>query len=472
MLNLKDVTGVEASPISKSILENSLGSNNLKDSRAYSNYEFLLSTIKSGTFKAPSIIFASGDGTFFPKATAYQVDFYSANVLARDGYTNSWITTYGKNESYNLSYYDGSTLFKSLSVDPASGKAKVRSLEVRNGNLPTEAGFVQFLLGYNESASTNEDGKYRHNFRTRHSTEDNSENAIDIYLWDKDNDTAGAVGSKRVLSLYGTGSIEIVCGTEIFGPISIAIDTSADKLIEQDTLAQDGKGVIYFNENKNRFRYSENGGPFKYFGSGNGVSANESVGLSSCAPFSGLGGDINSPHAIGVYIFCEESIDIAGISTVVANVGLNTPDIAFAIYKPTLIEVNTASGVSTPMVGTSGITSMERIATGIISTARATNVNSTGMLDTPVTVKGWICIVLSNAPSTVMPEIYAAMNLSEMMSMESPTYHIPLQFIRDDIVYPNEPINSMWKASINSLFESDSHLLNKNVIPYIKLEIA
>lgn len=472
MLNLKDVTGVEASPISKSILENSLGSNNLKDSRAYSNYEFLLSTIKSGTFKAPSIIFASGDGTFFPKATAYQVDFYSANVLARDGYTNSWITTYGKNESYNLSYYDGSTLFKSLSIDPASGKAKVRSLEVRNGNLPTEAGFVQFLLGYNESASTNDEGKYRHNFRTRHSTEDNSENAIDVYLWDKDNDSAGAVGSKRVLSLYGTGSLEIVCGTEIFGPISIAIDTSADKLVEQNTLAQTGKGVIYYNEDKNKFRYSENGGPFKYFGSGSGVSSNESVGLSACFPFSALGGDINSPNAIGVYIFCEESVELAGISTVLANVGINTPDIAFAIYKPALIEVNTDSGVSTPMVGTSGVVSMGKVAEGIIATARATNVNSTGMLETPVAVKGWICVVLSNVPFTVMPDIYAAMNLSEMMSMASPSYHIPLQFIRDDIVLPNTPVNEMWKDTINSLYESDTHLLNKNVIPYIKLEIA
>jgi hypothetical protein len=152
MLNLKDVTGVESSPISKSILENSLGNSILKDSRAYANYEFLLSSIQNGSFKAPSVIFASGDGTFYPKNTAYQGDFYSANILARDGYTNSWMTSYGTDENFNLSYYDGSKLFKSLSIDPATGKGKIRSLEVRNGNLPGQAGFVQFLLGFNESA--------------------------------------------------------------------------------------------------------------------------------------------------------------------------------------------------------------------------------------------------------------------------------------------------------------------------------
>jgi hypothetical protein len=270
MLNLKDVTGVESSPISKSILENSLGNSILKDSRAYANYEFLLSSIQNGSFKAPSVIFASGDGTFYPKNTAYQGDFYSANILARDGYTNSWMTSYGTDENFNLSYYDGSKLFKSLSIDPATGKGKIRSLEVRNGNLPGQAGFVQFLLGFNESASTNDNGKYRHNFRTRHSTTSNSENAIDIFLWDYVNDSANAVGSRRVFSLYGTGSVEIVSGTQIFGPVSIAITTTGEKVIEQSTLAQTGKGVIYYNQSENKFRYSENGGLFKYLGGGSG----------------------------------------------------------------------------------------------------------------------------------------------------------------------------------------------------------
>jgi hypothetical protein len=469
MLNLKDVTGVESSPISKSILENSVGRNNLKDSRAYSNYEFLLSSVKSGAFKAPSIIFASGDGTFFPKNTAFQVDFYSANVLSRDGYNNSWITRYGTDESFGLSYYDGSTLFKSFNIDPASGKAKIRSVELRNGNLPKESGLVQLLLGYNESASTNETGNYRHNFRTRHSPTDNSENAIDVFLWDKNNDSIGAVGSRRVLSLYGTGSLEIVCGTEIFGPVLISIETPSDKTAEQNLLAQDGKGVIYYNESKNRFRYSENGGPFKYFGSGAGSSV-VSTTLGACAPFNGLGGSISAPNAIGAYFFSEEELQISGVSTVMANIGSNDSDIQFAIYQTTYISIN--SGTGFPMIGSSGNVTMTKVAQGTIPPSRSTNTYCVGLLDSAVAVKGWFCIVFSNTPLKSMQDIQASMNMSEMTSMADPTYHVPLQFIRNDIVNPNTGEETMWKDTINTLYESNSAILNKNIVPFIRLEIA
>lgn len=469
MLNLKDVTGVESSPISKSILENSLGNSILKDSRAYANYEFLLSSIQNGSFKAPSVIFASGDGTFYPKNTAYQGDFYSANILARDGYTNSWMTSYGTDENFNLSYYDGSKLFKSLSIDPSTGKGKIRSLEVRNGNLPGQAGFVQFLLGFNESASTNDNGKYRHNFRTRHSTTSNSENAIDIFLWDYVNDSANAVGSRRVFSLYGTGSVEIVSGTQIFGPVSIAITTTEEKTIEQSTLAQTGKGVIYYNQSKNRFRYSENGGLFKYFGGG-GDSSYESAPLVNCSTFRGLGSDISDPHAIGVYFFAKDPIEISKVCTVMQHLESGaSSQIQFAIYHLPYILIGNGN---VPMIGTSGDRTMNLVAAGDIQISNGSNVYSVGELDVPVIVQGWFCVVLASSPTTTWPSIYATMNMSEMMSMASSTGRVPLQFIRDDIVIPNEPLPNIWPTTIDAINADNVHMLNKNVIPYIKLEIS
>lgn len=400
MLNLKDVTGVESSPISKSILENSLGNNILKDSRAYANYEFLLSSIQNGAFKAPSVIFASGDGTFYPKNTAYQGDFYSANILARDGYTNSWMTSYGTDESFNLSYYDGSRLFKSLNIDPSTGKGKIRSLEVRNGNLPGQAGFVQFLLGYNESASTNDNGKYRHNFRTRHSTTSNSENSIDIFLWDYVNDSANAVGSRRVLSLYGTGSIEIVSGTEIFGPVSIAITTSAEKTIEQNTLAQSGKGVIYYNQNQNRFRYSENGGPFKYLGSGGGAGI-ETCSFNTTAPYRKL----EPNESIHVIKYAAVDIVIKSLTLQMFPNNSGNNQLGIAVYK------GHYDGPD------SNYASYQRVwnYAGSISSARYANWMvklNTDPIEIPANTPYMIVIYNYNTHSNFMPQFAASINLA------------------------------------------------------------
>lgn len=286
MLNLNEVSGVKSSPISKNILENSIGNNTLKDSRAYSNYEFLVDSIENGSFRAPSVILASGSGGFYPKTAEYQNNFYSAHIYGRDDYLNSWQESYRTDEAFELTYYDGSTLFREFKIDPGTGRGKIKSLETRNGNLPGQAGFTQFIMGYNADASVDDVGYYRHNFRTRHSSTNNNENAIDVFLWDSTKDSKTALGSRRVISLYSNGNFELVSGTSIFGPVNIAISTTAEKTTEKNSLAVAGKGVIYYNESKNRFRYSENGKDFKYFGSGSGGSGGiESCNLLSTAPY-------------------------------------------------------------------------------------------------------------------------------------------------------------------------------------------
>jgi len=284
MLNLNEVSGVKSSPISKNILENSIGNNTLKDSRAYSNYEFLVDSIENGSFRAPSVILASGSGGFYPKTAEYQNNFYSANIFGRDDYLNSWQESYRTDEAFELTYYDGSTIFREFKIDPGTGRGKIKSLETRNGNLPGQAGFTQFIMGYNADASVDDVGFYRHNFRTRHSSTNNNENAIDVFLWDSSKDSKTALGSRRVISLYGNGNFELVSGTSIFGPVNISISTTAEKNTERDTLAVDGKGVIYFNETTNKLRYSEDGGLFKNFGAGSGADfALETCSLNKCS---------------------------------------------------------------------------------------------------------------------------------------------------------------------------------------------
>lgn len=268
MLNLNEVSGIKSSPISENILENSVGLNNMKDSRAFANYEFMLDKLTDGSFKAPSVILASGKGDFYPKSATYQSNFYSSMIFGRDEYLNTWQLAYSIGEAFELTYYDGTTVFKQFKIEPSNGRAKIRSVELRNGNLPGQAGYAQLIFGYNAAASINDSGYYRHNFRSRHSESNNNENVIDIFLWDKYNDSKNALGSRRVLSLYGNGNSEIVNGSQIFGPVNISIVDEAARIIERDTLAAAGKGVIYYNQNANRFRYSENGSSFKYFGDG------------------------------------------------------------------------------------------------------------------------------------------------------------------------------------------------------------
>ena len=280
MLNLSQVSGVKSTPLSKDILESSIGLNQIKDSKAFSNYEFMLDTVKGGAFKAPSVLLASGDGKFHPKSANYQNSFYSSHVLGRNGYKNIWQSSFLTNNDYAITYYDGSTLFRRFNIDDVTGTAKVRSLEVRNGNISKQAGYSQLVLGYNSTANIDENGIFRHSLRTRHDKYDNNQNAIDLFLWDKNKDADGALGSRRVLSLYGTGNLELVNGTHIDSGVSVAV-----KSADEDAMAISGKGVLYYNQTNNRYRYSEDGGAFKYLGSGSGGGSFylESCNLNKCS---------------------------------------------------------------------------------------------------------------------------------------------------------------------------------------------
>ncbi len=222
--------------------------------------------------------------------------------------------------------------------------------------------------------------------------------------------------------------------------------------------------------NSGYLHYDVDTGIYEWIEISGGIPVLESASLVGCSTFRHLGGNLNSPHAIGSYFFAKDEMEIARVCTVIPNMeSMAAGDIQFAIYKPQYNPILTGD---VPMIGIAGNVQMTKIASGAILPASATNVYAVGELEEPVKVQGWFCVVLSNTPAATWPSIYASVNMAEMMSIADQTYQVPLQFVRDDIVLPNEQTDSMWPETINSLYGSNSHILNKNVIPYIRLEIA
>lgn len=443
MLNLSDISGVASSPISKSVLENSIGNSSLKNSRAYANYENFLSQLSDQSYKAPSIIFASGNGSYYPTNTSSGLQFYSSFILGRDKYLNNWQLSHRIDDIFELSYFDGSTVFNCLSIDPSNQRIKTRSLETRNGNKSTYATYSQLIFGYDNTASTTETGIYRHNIRTRHDPNNNMENAIDVFLWNT-LDSNTALGSRRVLSLYGNGNEELVSGFRIDGGINVDISTPSTRTSEQTNYALSGKGVIYFNTSVNKYRYSENGGAFKYFGSGSGGSGIiQSCDLNQCGAYSEL--LVNKPIAVMMHSVGDLVINKISIATMVGSTaGIN---IGLAIYKPS-VNTNTLSGITLTKYwsGTVTTTINEEMLTCNIDDNNAVSVN------------GWYAILITNLSNSANPIIAAYINQTQMLDDSS-----AISFQLDASLAINSRV---WASSFTPAIDST---LNTEIVPYIKV---
>lgn len=442
MLNLSDISGVASSPISKSVLENSIGNSSLKNSRAYANYENFLSQLSDQSYKAPSIIFASGNGSYYPTNTSSGLQFYSSFILGRDKYLNNWQLSHRIDDIFELSYFDGSTVFNCLSIDPSNQRIKTRSLETRNGNKSTYATYSQLIFGYDNTASTTETGIYRHNIRTRHDPNNNMENAIDVFLWNT-LDSNTALGSRRVLSLYGNGNEELVSGFRIDGGINVDISTPSTRTSEQTNYALSGKGVIYFNTSVNKYRYSENGGAFKYLGSGSGGGSGiiQSCDLNQCGPYSEL--LVDKPIAIMMHSVGDLSINKISIATMVGSTdGIN---IGLAIYKPS-VNTNTLSGIALTKAWSGTVT---------------TTVNEEMLIATigdndVVTVNGWYSILITNMNANNNPVIAAYVNQTQMLD-DTPS-----------IAYQLDASSAISNGTWVSTF-TPNNILNTEIVPYIKI---
>lgn len=273
MNNVSHNAGLTPVPLSNNVLNNT-PSKILAQVNSFTNYEAVLKDLASANTLAPTFILAMGDGSSnVPKNSSYEFDFYSAYILGRTGYNNAWVQNYQKSEKYTISYFDGSTVFKRFSIENETGKLLGRSIELRNGNIPFTSANTQLVFGWASDSKINETSTLRHSFKTVHSQTIASENAMDIYLWNPVNDQPTSMGSRHVARFNGIGNFEIIRGSEVMGGVAQALSTtptSPELVAEQTALAITGKGVLYYNSVLGRFRYSENGSEFYFFGDGSG----------------------------------------------------------------------------------------------------------------------------------------------------------------------------------------------------------
>lgn len=273
MNNVSHNAGLTPVPLSNNVLNNT-PSKILAQVNSFTNYEAVLKDLASANTLAPTFILAMGDGSSnVPKNSSYEFDFYSAYILGRTGYNNAWVQNYQKSEKYTISYFDGSTVFKRFSIENETGKLLGRSIELRNGNIPFTSTNTQLVFGWASDSKINETSTLRHSFKTVHSQTIASENAMDIYLWNPVNDQPTSMGSRHVARFNGIGNFEIIRGSEVMGGVAQALSTtptSPELVAEQTALAITGKGVLYYNSVLGRFRYSENGSEFYFFGDGSG----------------------------------------------------------------------------------------------------------------------------------------------------------------------------------------------------------
>ena len=81
-----------------------------------------------------------------------------------------------------------------------------RGLQIRCGDSSDQTDSAQIILSY-AGNSYNSSG-YAHSIRTRHNSAVATDNAIDFFLWSS-TDTASTLGTKRVMTLEGTGNVGI-----------------------------------------------------------------------------------------------------------------------------------------------------------------------------------------------------------------------------------------------------------------------
>lgn len=379
-------SGLTPVPLSNNVLNNT-PSRILAQVNSFTNYEAVLKDLSSNNTSAPTFILAMGDGSSnIPKQSSYEFDFYSASILGRTGYNNAWINNYQKSEKYTISYFDGITVFKRFSIENESGKLLGRSIELRNGNIPFTSSNTQLIFGWASDSKINETSTLRHSIKTVHSQTIASENAIDLYLWNPVNDQPSSIGSRHVARFNGIGNFEIIKGSEVMGGVAQALSSTPSNeelTAEQTALAITGKGVLYYNSVLGRFRYSENGSQFYFFGNGAGSAVvnlpanqiaigNGPTGLVSSSALTFTGGNlITTGNVTGANFITSGNVSsntltVASNSTIGGNVTITS--------LPTGL-VKSVNGLLTSV---SGISEIPGISIGVNQIAYGTGTGITG----------------------------------------------------------------------------------------------
>lgn len=281
----------------------------LTKSKQVFNRDIAAWKFNSDASNVDSVILALGSGHVLTSDNvSYSISLYSSFVLGKTGFNNRWDISYQTTENFLVSYFDGNSYFKRLTIDYSTGNAKVRNIDVRNGNNPKCNAYHQIAFGISAEASFEDYSMYRHNLRSSHTgiSQLNSENAIDLYLWDLSNDTPDELGSRHVMRWNALGNEELISGFRIDGGVNFVINNDTDKASERTNFAIPGKGVIYYNNYTNTYRFSVNNGLFSDFGSGGGGSVSQpntqvvygtGTSVGSASSFTYNGSSISVPSA-------------------------------------------------------------------------------------------------------------------------------------------------------------------------------
>ncbi|MCK9429195.1 MAG: hypothetical protein M0R17_04265 [Candidatus Omnitrophica bacterium] len=442
--NLNNFGTVNATVISSNVIDSV--PTYLKQFNEDSSAQIAEWQLNSKVSQADALIFAIGNGTELVSSTVSNtIDIFSAYILGKYTYENHWQINYLQNENICYTYYDGNNYFKRFTIDYKTGNLGGRSITLRNGNIPNCNADFQAAFGYSNEASYADYSQYRHNIRTSHSNDINFnyENALDLYIWDKTNDLPDDIGSRHVVRWNALGNEELVSGFRIDGGLNVDISTPDSRALEQTNYAVTNKGVIYFNTSVNKYRYSENGGAFKYLGSGSGGGSGiiQSCDLNQCGPYSEL--LVDKPIAIMMHSVGDLSINKISIATMVGSTdGIN---IGLAIYKPS-VNTNTLSGITLTKTWSGTVT---------------TTVNEEMLIATigdndVVTVNGWYSILITNMNANNNPVIAAYVNQTQMLDDTS------------SVAYQLDASSAISNGTWVSTF-TPNKILNTEIVPYIKI---
>jgi hypothetical protein len=118
----------------------------------------------------------------------------------------------GAGDSNHLSILSGGnvgigTTSPQTNLDVSGSGTSDICLQLRSGDVDTGTDSSQIVFSYNGSPY-NSVG-YAHSIRTRHNANSDDNNAIDFWLWDQGTDSSSTLGSKRVMTIEGTGRVGI-----------------------------------------------------------------------------------------------------------------------------------------------------------------------------------------------------------------------------------------------------------------------
>lgn len=131
----------------------------------------------------------------------------------------------------------------------------------RRGNSANGTTTNQLLFSFNPNT------EYRHAINTRHSSTTDQGNAFDFFVWDQGTDASTAIGTKRVLSIDGNGTLGSV-GIGTSTPATRLHVNGTDGVVRIGSLATGGSNIVTPTAATDKLLYADANGDVKAINGG------------------------------------------------------------------------------------------------------------------------------------------------------------------------------------------------------------